>query len=462
MTHRYQRIEQDLTEQILSGRLAARTRLPSVRRLCQQHQAAKGTVLHALQRLEARGLIEARPRSGFYVCSGHSSPASSSFTPAPVAARVSDILVDIMQAGSAFDLVPGAGDDPTAGFEALNRSMNRAMRHQRGRSHLYYDTPLGSERLRQQLALRLQQRGCALTATDLCITSGCQNALFLALMATCQPGDLVAVESPGFYGVLQLLQQLRLRVIEIPSSAHTGMMMDQLADAAHRWDIRACVVSPCFSTPAGALMPEDARHQLLQLASEHDFAVIEDDIYVDTAQSGIPDPLKRDDTEGRVILCSSFSKSLSRDLRIGWISAGRWQANVSQLKLVSQLASPGAVQEGVAEFLENGGYRAHLKRQQQRLNQQRDTLMTQLQHWPLKAAPPVPAGGLTVWAELEDTVDTTRLYQQLKKEGVWLTPGQLFSGEERFRHHLRISFAHNWNGQRLAALEKTGTAIRNL
>ncbi|WP_353293596.1 aminotransferase class I/II-fold pyridoxal phosphate-dependent enzyme [Thalassolituus maritimus] len=194
---------------------------------------------------------------------------------------------------------------------------------------------------------------------------------------------------------------------------------------------------------------------------------MEDDIYADTAQGKIPDPLKRDDIYGRVILCGSFSKSLSRDLRIGWISAGRWQANVIQLKLVTQLASPCGIQLGVAEFIENGGYATHLKRQQQRLNQQRDFLISEIRHRPLQKPPHVPGGGLTVWITLTQEINTTVLYQTLREKGVFITPGELFSGENLFSDCLRISFAHPWNEKRKQALKSlhseiiAGTGNRN-
>ena len=459
MAHLYLQLEQQLSRLISAGRLVQGDKLPSIRSLCNEYQMAKGTVLHALERLEARGLIEARPRSGYYVCLAAEQKIPSDFVPAPLEARVSDVLLEIMQAGSAFDLCPGAGDESTTGLELLNRSMNRAMRQQRGKSHLYYDSPYGLAPLREQLRQRLLKRGLTVSQDEICITSGCQNSLFLALMATCQPGDTVAVESPGFYGVLQLLEQLKLRVIEIPSSSQSGMMMDALQAAAEKWGIRACVVSPCFSTPTGALMPEHSRVRLLEMAETHDFAVIEDDIYADTALGVVPDPLKSLDTTGRVILCSSFSKTLSKDLRVGWISAGRWHKNVVQLKLVTQLASPTSVQKGVTDFIASGAYTAHLKRQQHRLKQQRDQLLAEIRSWQGVHTTSIPEGGLSLWVELTPERNTLTLFHSLKSRGVMITPGTLFSNEDKFKNALRISYFHPWNKQRLNALNSIAAIL---
>lgn len=182
------------------------------------------------------------------------------------------------------------------------------------------------------------------------ITSGCQHALFLALKACCKAGDLVAVESPCFYGTLQLLEFLQLRVLEIPSTPAKGMQLDLLENALERWSIQACIITPAFATPTGALMPKAQQQRLLELAEQQDFAIIEDDIYRELSFYQRLTPLKAIDTNGRVILCGSLSKTLSRDLRLGWIEAGRWHTQVLQMKLVTQLASSRFMQQGVTEF----------------------------------------------------------------------------------------------------------------
>ncbi len=464
---RYQQLENQLLDAINSQRLRNGERLPSVRSLCQQHQVSKATVLHALQRLEAQGLIEARPRSGFYVTRRPpplNTPQARALQSSPAPVTIPDLLLDIMQRGAAFDLVPGEArqSETTTGVVTLNRAISRALRRARGDSAQYYDEPAGLPALREQIALRLAQRGYAASAADLCITAGCQNALFLALMACCEAGDAVAVESPGFYGALQLLQQLNLKVVEIPSSADSGMDMDALATALSRWPVKACIVSPAYSTPAGALMPAASRQRLMALAGQYDLAVIEDDIYADTAFTRIPDPLKAADPDGRVILCSSFSKTLSRDLRLGWIAGGRWHERIVHLKLVTQLASGRAIQQGVADYLADGSYSSHLRRQHYRLRQQRDQLMEQLKRWPLAVNVSQPQGGLTLWAELPPQTDTRALYSTALAHGIVITPGPLFSASGHYAHCLRFSFAHEWTAARQQALVTLGQRLAEI
>lgn len=456
--YRYQQLENWLLQGILEQRWRLGERLPSIRTLCQEQGLSKATVQHALQRLEAQGLLEARPKAGYFVAlqpDGVKKPLSRARIEAPRPVSVSDLLLDIMRRSAAFDLLPDlhSGDLPP-GIVALNRSIGRSLRRQKGEDYQYYDEPAGDRQLREQLALHAARRGWSVSPEQLCITSGCQHALFLALMACCERGDVVAVESPGFYGVLQLLEQLDLRVVEVPTSVESGMDIDALEEVLERWKVKACIVSPAFGTPGGALMPLASKQRLLALAERHNLAVIEDDIYADTSQGSAPDPLKALDSDNRVILCSSFSKCLSRDLRLGWVSGARWHDRIQHLKLVTQLASSRYLQQGVAEFMADGGFSAHLRRQRNELRVNRDQLIAELHAWPGEVRVTAPQGGLAVWVELPGHVDTLAAYGEGLEQGVVITPGPLFSVSGQFANCLRISFAHPWNASRTRALRR--------
>ena len=455
---RYQQFEAWLFQGIRDRRWRQGERLPSIRTLCREHGMSKATVQHALQRLEARGLLEARPKAGYFVSlqpTVVNQPVSRARIEAPKPVTVSDLLLDIMRRSAAFDLLPNlqAAELPP-GIVALNRSIGRSLRRQKGNGSQYYDDPAGDSGLREQLALHVSRRGWIVDPEQLCITSGCQHALFLALMACCQRGDVVAVESPGFYGAMQLIEQLDLQVVEVPASTETGMDIEALEQVLQRWEVRACIVSPAFATPGGPLMADREKRRLLALAAQYDLAVIEDDIYADTAFSPVPDPLKALDSDGRVILCSSFSKCLSRDLRLGWVSGARWHGQIVHLKLVTQLASSRFLQQGVAEFMADGGFAAHLRRQRNELQDQRDRLLELLQSWPASVRASAPNGGLAVWIELPESVDTLAAYGEALKQGVVITPGPLFSASAQFRNCLRMSFAHPWNEARVEALNR--------
>ena len=461
---KYQLLEDEIEQGIVAGRWKCGERLPSIRTLCDLHGCAKITIQHALQRLEAKGLIESRERAGFFVTYQNEefdTPCRMERIESPKPVSVSELFRDIMTRSAAFDLTPNlhSGELPQ-GIVQLNRSIGRALRRQKG-DFQYYDEPAGDPGLRNQLATLFSKRGWKTDASELCITSGCQQSLFLALLSVCSEGDIVAVEAPGFYGVLQLLEQLKLKVVEVPTSLQAGMDVNALSDILNHWNVRACVVQPAFATPGGAVMPRAARTRLIELAEEHDLAIIEDDIYAETGWSGVPDTLKSLDQSGRVIHCSSLSKVLSRDLRLGWVSGGRWHADILQMKLTSQLASSRFVQQGVASFIQEGDYAAFVRKFRLQLREQRDQLLEYLAAWPLAVKTTAPQGGLAVWVELPEQINTIDVYSKALDEGIVITPGSLFSVSERFGNCLRISFVHPWDDQRMRALKRISELVQD-
>ena len=441
-------------------------KLPSIRCLAAEHGVSKNTVIRALMELEQKGLVEAKPKVGYFVSKikkTHKIPQQLYPNLAPLEVTVPEIFYDIMSRSAAFDILPKSTPLPPSNhLIELNRHISRALRDSVHNKSMYYDSPLGLESLRQQIKDRYRLRGLSLGVDDFCITSGCQHALFLALLVTCKPGDNVAVESPAFYGVVQLLEQLNLNIIEVSASAVSGLDPDELEKALAHWQIKACIVTPTFATPTGSTMPVQAREKLISLANAHDFAVIEDDIYGELSFTNNIAPLKALDSQQRVILCSSFSKSLSRDLRIGWIAAGRWQDDVVRLKLTSQLASCQTQQQGIASFISSGGFRRHLDHFTRTLQHQRQQLLTALaRYWPNNIRYTVPKGGIALWLELDSNIDTAKLYNETIKENIIITPGALFTCSNYYRNYIRLSFNHPTVGKREKAIKTLGQLIKN-
>lgn len=458
--YRYETLENELREQLKNGRYRHGERLPSVRALCEQYNVSKATVLHALHRLESDQWVMAQPKSGYFVqrTLGQTPKPSKVETPvSPAPVTVPAIFRDLMGRSAAFDILPREGAAQTsASLRILNRLISRRLRTHPEQDAHYYDAPAGQMALREALSDLYRQRETSIAPESICITGGCQHALFLALMATCKAGDTVAVESPAFYGVLQIMAQLGLKIIEISADTDSGIDLIELGEKISQWPIKACVVSPNYSTPTGAQMPHSAKQQLLALAEAHQFYVIEDDIYGDLSLSHEPSsPLKALDLSDRVILCGSFSKSLSRDLRVGWIMGGALQDSIVQLKLITQLASSQAVQTGLAQFIAEGHYRRHLMQYRQQLREQRDQLLYELkQHWGDQISYSQPKGGLALWVELPSTIATQASYQTLLEQGIVLTPGILFSAHGLYQNYLRISFSQPLTTPRRQALHR--------
>ena len=462
----YSKLEQDLRDQIHSGQLSAGSKLPSIRETCKINQISKSTVLNAYARLEADGLIEVKLKSGYYVCQ-HSSvysyqlkkPAQSQPNTEPSLISSEQVILDIMKRGAAFDLLHQSQPDPHN--EQLRKSLSRALRLQTSEQQLYYDQPQGDLKLRLQLAKCVNQGAGDISTDEITITNGCQHALMLAIMAATDTNDVVAIESPGFYGALQLLEVLGRQVLEIPCSSDQGISLDALKLAAQHWDIKALITSPSFATPTGASMPEAKKAELVSLALQRDFCIIEDDIYAELHwQTRRPRSLYSYDQSGSVILCSSLSKTLSRDLRIGWIVSRKYQQRILALKVATTMANSVSQQQGIASFIEEGGLDKHLKMRRHQLKIQHAQLQALIRsHLPMAVSASQPKGGMAIWLELPKIINTLHLYHQARSQGIIITPGSLFSAQSTYQHYLRLSFAHPWTKERKQAFSELAKLI---
>ena len=463
---KYQQLADQLKQKIIEEKWQPNTKLPSIRALAKQHKLSIISVQKALIALESSETIYVKEKSGYYVKEPKKviEQTKPRKLTQPKIVNVPDIFFEIMEHSAAFDISPHTynKDQPQNHIIVLNRHISRALRQQPQNKALYYSEPSGNRDLRQQICEHYVNRDLHVSPDQICITSGCQNSLFLALLSTCQAGDIVAVESPAFYGVLQLIQHLKLKVIELPSSYTQGLDATTLQEAAKRWSIKACIVTPSFATPTGALIPIEQKKHLVDVANAHQITLIEDDIYGDLGfQARVP-PLKKFDTQGQVIVCSSFSKSLSRDLRVGWIIASDNINKIAHLKLVNQLSNSQAIQQGLTTFLKEGYYERHLNQYRRTLLRQRDQLTQALsKYWQFPIRYTVPDGGLALWIELPDKIDTLDLYAKAREEEIILTPGLLFTSRKGFHNNLRLSFAHPIAGKRLDAFKRLGEIIKN-
>jgi len=463
---KYEMLAQRLKEQIDQNKWQVNEKLPSIRELAASFCIAKVSVQKALHTLEADSIIYAKPKSGYYVAPAKVAELTNvnlKDMSQPKLITVPNVFHEIMARSAAFDIAPSPieSSNVSSHLLLLNRHLSRALRNKPQHNALYYSEPSGELSLRRQLSTHYRKRNFITSEDEICITSGCQNSLFLALSVTCQPGDIVAIESPAFYGALQLLQQLQLKVIELPCSTTTGLSASVLNEATKKWPIKACVLTANFATPTGATIPRAEKQALVKLAGEKNITIIEDDIYGDLGFHSNVEPLKAFDNNDNVILCSSFSKSLSRDLRIGWIIAGKQLNNIIHMKLVNQLSTSVAVQQGLTTFLAEGHFARHLIYYRKILLAQRNQLSQAISNdWGFPTKFTIPDGGLAIWVELPNEIDTFLLYDKAKSAGIILTPGRLFTSTKKFHNYLRLSFAHPAIKQRLQAIKTLGILFK--
>lgn len=463
----YKRYADELAGLIADGALQPGERLPSVREASRRRALSEMTILRAYHRLEARGLIVARPRSGYYVAETlrkRPAPAPSTPPALPTAIDKSELIVDLLASIRRPSIVPLGSAFPSPSLmpmRALHASLNRSMRGL-DPMQAVADLSPGNPELRRLIALRHRGDGIALEADDLVITDGAMEALNLSLQAVTAPGDAVIIESPTFYGSLQALERLRLRAVEVPTDPQTGIDLDALAVALERHRPAACWLMSSFQNPLGATMPEARKQALVALLAAHEVPLIEDDVYGELHYGPArPRPAKAHDRAGLVLHCASFSKCLAPGYRIGWVAAGRYTAKLQRLKLGSSLSAAMPSQLALADYLATGAYERHLRRLRERLAASRDAMLAAIDaHFPDGTRVTRPDGGYFLWVELPPGIDTRTLQQAALAQDISLAPGALFSARDDFAACLRLNYGHPDDDRVLPAIATLGQLCR--
>ena len=310
-----------------------------------------------------------------------------------------------------------------------------------------YDFPPGVEALRRQIARRSPDMGCNFSPRDITVTCGALEALGLSLRAVAKPGDVIAMESPTYFGILESAASLGMKIIEIPTNPQSGMDLNQLEAAIRKHRVKACVVMTNSHNPLGYVLPDHYKKALVDVTARWNVPLIEDDTYGDLAHQDLrPRTAKSFDRNGLVILYSSFSKILSPGYRIGWVAAGRFREDVERLKLLTSVASPSLPQSVIAEFLATGGYDRYLKRLRTRLAGQVESVRQAIaKYFPQGTRISRPAGGYMLWIEFPPRINALKLYRAALAENISILPGTIFSATGQYKNHIRINCGHVWS-----------------
>ena len=455
----YQSLAERVAETISSGLLRPGERLLSVRQASKLYQLSPVTVLQAYYILEARGLIEARPRSGYYVRARIGSRLSEPEMSRPAAATteldVSDFIFEILESVRDPDVAPLGSSFPSPylfPLDRLARTLASSARHMDPRSTVR-DLPPGNEELRRQIALRYLGDGADVSPAEIVVVSGAMEGLNLCLQAVCQPGDLIAIESPCFYGCLQAIERLGLKVVEIPTHTRDGIDLSALEDNLRRRPVKALLCMLNFQNPLGSVVPNESRRQLIDLLRKHDLPLIEDDVYAELYFGQRPLPSKVLDVDGRVMHVSSFAKCLAPGYRVGWVAAGRYAEKVRRLKISSSISTNIPAQAALAEYLKQGGYENHLRHLRTTLAAQEAAVVEEIERsFPTGTRLARPKGGYFLWVELPENVDAMALHRQALAQGISIAPGPIFSAKREYRNCIRINTGHPWSPQIATAI----------
>lgn len=461
---RYVQIAGRLSQLIESGAFKPGQRLPSVRDTAAQEGVAVSTAVQAFRWLEERGAVQVRPKAGYFVAPRKRPIALPTASKPPS----HSLLVRRPSRSDLFEGEEGRADAVSFGGacprdrdffddEWVRVAVSRATRVHR-KSLIEYTNGPGELALREAVARRAVHLGCQLRAQDIAITSSCIHAISLCLRAVTQPGDVVALESPTHFGFLDLLESLNLRALEIPTHPRTGLSLPALQLALDTQPIKAMLAVPTLNNPFGAVMPHAAKRALVQMLARKSVPLIEDVVFNDLmAADERRKAAKAFDTDGWVMVCGSFSKTVTPGIRMGWVDAGRWREAVATLKRVHGGATNVVLEHALADLLTQSGYEARMRRMSTQMRERlAEARLLMSASFPRGTRISDPPSGYTLWVELPTGADSMALFHQSVLQGIRFGPGALFSATDRYNHCMRLSFAGAWGERERKALRELG------
>ncbi len=468
---KYDQVSSYIMQLIDKGTLKPGDRAPSLRKLSANLKVSISTINQAYLSLEDKGVLTARPQSGFYI---NAELNQSIETPKPII--TSCCQPRKVRFGQLFEEIFTISNNPRiAPFAAARPSMKlmpdkALIRETRGILSRYpsacmdYCFPPGHKKLRSQIAIQYSKIGLSISADDIIITNGATEAMTLALQSVAKRGDIIAVESPTYFSVLRLIEKLGMLALEIDSNPTTGIDIESLEYALDTMDITAMLLVPNFNNPNGSLMPENNKKQLVELLNNQQTPLIEDDVYGDLYfGSERPSIAKFYDRDDRVLSCSSFSKTLAPGYRMGWIIGGRYHEKLLEWKQATSSASPSIQQLATAEFLHSGQYDRHLARLRKAFRSQVEKARFMISRlFPDGTRISDPQGGFVLWVELPRNINCYDVYTNALEKNIGITPGMLFSATRKFKNYIRINCGFPWDSETEFAMEQLAGIIHRL
>ena len=466
-TFKYDQVSRYINELIEKGELKPGDKAPSLRKLSKQLNVSIATITQSYVNLEDQGVLSAKPQSGFYVndlANQINDIAKNASAPAQARrVRFGELFEEVFRNANNPRIAPLGTSNPSMEFMPV-KSLTRATRSiisrypQKSMDYLF---PPGDRKLREQIAQLYAQTHTRVSANDIIITSGATEALSISLRTVAKRGDIIAVESPTYFAVLRMIEQMGMLAVEIETDPVTGLDLDALEEAFDTMDIKAVLASPNTSNPLGCQMPEEKKRELVNLMAERDIPLIEDDVYGSVYFSEkAPRPAKSYDLNNLVLSCSSFSKTLAPGHRVGWVIAGRYRKKFLQYKQAWSSATSSINQLALAEFLSSGQYERHLVRLRIAMREQVDKGRYMIaRNFPEGTRVSHPHGGNVVWVEMPEGCDCIDIFNKALEHNIAITPGILFSATRRYRNHLRINCGSPWNEANVQALKTLGEIV---
>jgi len=425
-------------------------KVPSLRRMSEDQSVSISTVMQAYMELESVGMLEAKPQSGFYVSKGtaRQKEQMTRTTPStkPVQVTKSEKIQKVLHDMVNPDIIPLGCAIPSAELlphKELLGIMKKVLNMDH-HSNLEYGETQGSKFFRQQIAYHMNMNGNSVHSDNIIVTNGASEGMSLALKALTSPGDLILMESPSYFGFMHLLETSKVFAMELPTCPERGIDVKDLHQAVKTYGVKAVLIQPNYGNPLGLTYPEEAKKEIVEICSKYNVPVIEDDINGDFAFNGKRgSSLKKYDKEGNVIYVSSFSKTLSSGMRIGWIEAGKYFDKILRQKIASSLATNEISQLTLAHYLASGKYPRHLRKMNNAIRHQVEAYKIKiLKYFPKGTKVSEPLGGFVLWVELPEQADTNEIFTRAVEEKISFTPGGIFSSQDRYNNCMRVNCGH--------------------
>ena len=463
----YQKIANTIQEQIFSETLKIGDKLPSIRAFQKLHNVSMNTIKQAFLELESKSLIESRPKSGFYVSKTSNRklliPSMNKLKLSEQKTTSEDLITKVFDSLSdkgitRFSIgVPDPGLLPIA---KLNKGLAKVVRNL-AESGTSYEPVQGSANLRRNLAKWAIVLEGKLTEDDFVTTSGAMNAIFNCLMAVTKRGDTIAIESPVYFGIIQIAQNMGLNIIELPTHPTTGVDLEALKKVIHKVDV--CCFMSNFSNPLGSLMPDENKQELVKMLTHHNIPLIEDDLYGNLFFGTVrPKPCKYYDEAGIVMWIGSISKTLAPGYRVGWVAPGKFKDKIIRQKMAQTVCMPSLYQEVIADFLEHGRYDHHLRNLRSTLYTNSLHFQRTIEdHFPENTKISQPQGGSFLWLELDKSIDSAILYDTAIQQKIGFAPGRIFTQHDQYHNCMRLNFGLEWKEKVEFDLKRLGQLVKN-
>jgi DNA-binding transcriptional MocR family regulator len=441
-------------------------KLLSIRAMSKEQGLSITTVYKAYSELEIMGLIEAKTKSGYYVKTNprrlyrvtkelreltDMGAIDADEMPNEVYKNLAEKnIIQLSLSAPAVCLLPKV---------KLNKTMAEMIRKSND-GGIAYESIQGNDLLRKEIARHSFNWGGNLNADDIVTTQGCIEALTFCLMTVTSPGDAVAIETPGFFRIVNVLKSLGLKAVKIPTNAETGPDLNYLKTVLP--GIKACLFTPSFNNPMGSCMPDILKKQLVEMLAEHDIPLIEDDVFGECYfGDSRPRTCKSYDKKGLVLLCSSVSKTLAPGYRVGWCIPGKFIKKVIQVKITHSLASPGPTHATVGLFFKTGRLDLHLRKLRRSLSSQCVQYTQAItKYFPEDTQISRPKGGCFLWIRLNEAVDSNELFQKAMEDKICIAPGNMLAADTCFVNYIRLGIGDPFTRTIEESLETLGQLIK--